>query len=49
MPGKIRELIPESKTAGSVDRGEKGNHRNDIHPKGIILTLSGNSGTGGKP
>ncbi|MBT3229193.1 MAG: type II toxin-antitoxin system HicA family toxin [Candidatus Marinimicrobia bacterium] len=49
MPGKIRELIAELKAAGFVDRGGKGSHRNFIHPRGVILTLSGKSGTYAKP
>lgn len=49
MPRKIRELIAELKAAGFVDRGGKGSHRNFIHPKGTIVTLSGKSGSDAKP
>jgi len=35
-------LIRELKRAGFVDRGGKGSHRNFKHPKGTIITLSGN-------
>ncbi|MCF7922515.1 MAG: type II toxin-antitoxin system HicA family toxin [Candidatus Marinimicrobia bacterium] len=49
MPRKIRELIAELKVAGFIDRGGKGSHRNFIHPKGVLLTLSGNPGSDAKP
>ncbi len=49
MPKKIRILIKELKACGFVDRGGKGSHRNFIHPKGIILTISGNPGDDAKP
>ncbi len=49
MPGKIRELIADLKAAGFGDRGGKGSHRNFIHPRGVILTLSAKSGTDAKP
>jgi len=41
MPRKIRQLIKELEQAGFVNRGGKGNHRNFIHPKGIVITISG--------
>ena len=41
MPPKIRELIRDLKSAGFVDRGGKGSHRNFRHPKGVNITLSG--------
>ena len=49
MPRKLRELITELKAAGFIDRGGKGSHRNFIHPKGLIVTLSGKSGADVKP
>ncbi|MBC8376141.1 MAG: type II toxin-antitoxin system HicA family toxin [FCB group bacterium] len=49
MPRKIRELIVELKAAGFIDRGGKGSHRNFSHPKGVIVTLSGKSGSDAKP
>lgn len=42
MPRKIRELIGDLMTAGFVDRGGKGSHRNFTHAKGVKITLSGN-------
>ena len=44
MPRKIRQLIKELEQAGFIDRGDKGNHRNFIHPKGVVLTISGKLG-----
>ena len=44
MPRKIRQLIKELEQAGFIDRGGKGNHRNFIHPKGVVLTISGKLG-----
>ncbi len=41
MPRKIRQLIKELETAGFVNRGGKGSHKNFIHPKGIAITISG--------
>jgi len=41
MPRKIRELIGELESAGFMDRGGKGSHRNLEHPKGIRITVSG--------
>ena len=49
MPRKIRELINELKEAGFVNRGGKGSHRNYIHPKGVVVTISGNLGSDVKP
>jgi predicted RNA binding protein YcfA (HicA-like mRNA interferase family) len=48
MPIKIRQLIRALEKAGFVNRGGKGNHRNFIHPKGIVLTISGNLGDDAK-
>jgi len=44
MPRKIRQLIKELEQAGFINRGGKGNHRNFIHPKGVVLTISGKLG-----
>jgi predicted RNA binding protein YcfA (HicA-like mRNA interferase family) len=35
--------------AGFINRGGKGSHRNFLHPKGIRVTLSGNSSADAKP
>ncbi len=32
MPPKIRDLIPQLESAGFVDRGGRGSHRNFVHP-----------------
>jgi len=44
MPKKVRELIRELETAGFVERGGKGSHRNFVHPSGVVLTISGRPG-----
>jgi len=49
MPTKIRELIKILRSAGFMDRGGKGSHRNFMHPTGIVLTLSGKLGDDAKP
>lgn len=49
MPRKIRELIKELESAGFKNRGGKGSHRNYLHAKGIVLTISGNLGDDAKP
>lgn len=49
MPRKIRELIKEIETAGFVDRGGKGSHRNFVHPNVVKpLTISGKPGDDSK-
>ena len=48
MPPKIRELIRNLESAGFVNRGGKGSHRNFRHPKGINITLSGSTGQAAK-
>ncbi len=48
MPPKIRELIKDLKSAGFVNRGGKGSHRNFRHPKGVNITLSGGIGQDAK-
>jgi predicted RNA binding protein YcfA (HicA-like mRNA interferase family) len=49
MPRKVRELIRDLETAGFINRGGKGSHRNYEHPKGVRVTLSGQSGDDAKP
>lgn len=49
MPKKIRELIRELASAGFVDRGGKGSHRNFLHPSGIAVTISGRPGDDALP
>ena len=44
MPRKIRQLIKELEQAGFINRGGKGNHRNFIHPIGVVITISGKLG-----
>ena len=44
MPRKVRQLIADLEKAGFVNRGGKGSHRNFIHPTGLRLTVSGNTG-----
>jgi predicted RNA binding protein YcfA (HicA-like mRNA interferase family) len=45
VPRKIRELINDLETAGFVNRGGKGSHRNFVHPDRIRpVTIPGNSG-----
>lgn len=49
MPRKIRQLIKDLEEAGFINRGGKGSHRNFLHEKGILLTLSGKLGDDAKP
>jgi predicted RNA binding protein YcfA (HicA-like mRNA interferase family) len=49
MPPKIRELIKTLKDNSFVDRGDKGSHRNFLHPTGVKITISGNLGDDAKP
>ncbi len=49
MPRKIRQLIKDLETAGFINRGGKGSHRNFLHEKGIALTISGKLGNDAKP
>ncbi len=44
MPRKIRQLIKDLEKAGFINRGGKGSHRNYLHPKGVVLTISGKLG-----
>jgi len=48
MSPKIRELIRDLESAGFVNRGGKGSHRNFRHPKGVNITVSGASGQDAK-
>jgi len=48
MPQKIRQLIAELEKAGFINRGGRGSHRNFIHPKGIVITISGKVGDDAK-
>ncbi len=49
MPPKIRELIKQLESAGFVDRGGKGSHKNFKHPQGIRVTISGRLGSEAHP
>lgn len=49
MPPKIWELLRSLTAAGFEDCGGKGSHRNLKHPKGVRITISGNSGNDAKP
>ncbi len=49
MPRKIRELIQQLEKEGFVNRGGKGSHKNFIHPKGIVITISGKPRDDAKP
>ena len=44
VPRKIRQLISDLEKAGFINRGGKGSHRNFEHPKGLRVTLSGQTG-----
>jgi len=49
MPRKIRQLIKDLESAGFINRGGKGSHRNFLHKKGAALTISGKLGDDAKP
>ncbi len=49
MPRKIRELIRDLETAGFVNRGGKGSHRNYEHVCGWRVTVAGKLGSDAKP
>lgn len=49
MPRKVRELIADLKRAGFIQRGGKGSHRNFVHAKGTLVTISGGEGDDAKP
>jgi predicted RNA binding protein YcfA (HicA-like mRNA interferase family) len=48
MPRKVRQLIADLERAGFVNRGNKGSHRNFIHPKGVRATIGGHPGDDAK-
>lgn len=48
MPRKIKELIKELEKAGFANRAGKDSHRNYIHSKGIVVTISGKLGSDAK-
>lgn len=49
MPKKIRELVDELESAGFVNRGGKGSHRNFVHPNlSKPITVSGKLGNDAK-
>ena len=45
MPKKIREVISMLEKSGFSNRGEKGSHRNYLHPSGVKVTISGKLGS----
>jgi predicted RNA binding protein YcfA (HicA-like mRNA interferase family) len=49
MPPKIKELIKMLESAGFINRGGRGDHKNYKHPKGINITISGKLGSDAKP
>ena len=49
MPRKIRQLIKDLESAGFIDRGGKGSHRNYKHTSGAKVTVSGKLGSDAKP
>jgi predicted RNA binding protein YcfA (HicA-like mRNA interferase family) len=49
MPPKVRELMAELESAGFVNRGGKGSHRNFVHPAvAKPITISGRPGDDAK-
>lgn len=49
MPRKVRDLIRELESAGFVNRGGKGSHRNFVHPDALkLVVISGNPGDDAK-
>jgi predicted RNA binding protein YcfA (HicA-like mRNA interferase family) len=50
MPPKIKELVKMLESAGFINRGGIGSHRNYKHPKkGVNITISGKLGGDAKP
>ena len=49
MPRKIRQLIKDLESAGFINRGGKGSHRNYKHRSGAKVTVSGKLGSDAKP
>jgi len=48
MPPTVRELVSQLLSAGFVDRGGKGSHRNFRHSTGINITIGGRPGDDAK-
>jgi predicted RNA binding protein YcfA (HicA-like mRNA interferase family) len=48
MPPTVGELVSQLLSAGFVDRGGKGSHRNFRHSKGVNITISGRPGDDAK-
>ena len=49
MPPKIRDLISDLESAGFLNRGGKGSHRNFVHPEmAKPITISGGLGDDAK-
>lgn len=49
MPKKVRDLVAELESAGFVNRGGKGSHRNFVHPRvSRPITISGALGDDAK-
>lgn len=49
MPRKVRDLIRELESAGFMNRGGKGSHRNFVHPEVLKpVVISGNPGDDAK-
>ena len=48
MTRKIRQLIKELEQAGFINCRGKGSHRNFIHSKVIVITISGKLGDDAK-
>ena len=50
VPPKIRELIADLQTVAFLDRGGRGSHRNNVHPRmRKPVTISGDLGDDAKP
>jgi len=49
VPRTIRQLIKALENAGFINRGGKGSHRNFLHKKGVVVTISGKLGDDAKP
>ena len=50
MPRKVQQLIRDLESAGFMDRGGKGSHRNFLHDKcPFPVTISGKEGDDAKP
>jgi predicted RNA binding protein YcfA (HicA-like mRNA interferase family) len=49
MPKKVRDLVAELESAGFVNHGGKGSHRNSVHPRvSKPITISGALGDDAK-